>query len=606
MDQETSPSRGLVKINFKFPISVKLLMVYILLLAIALGGGSLSLIVANRNFGDAAAINISGSLRMMSYRIALEMQDDVQPDLLIDMFDNQLHNPDLTSVILDNIDHVVFNKYQSIEQQWIRMQQDIRRKSTQNYLDNLPGFVASIDSLVSELQLMSETRINWFQHTQQVIVILLSIISVGFILLLRRNFIEPLQTLSNMARNVRKGNFQLRSQHTSHDEIGLLSNTFNQMSEDLDSLYKNMEDRVNKKTETLTRTIKSLEFLYGASQNLSSEPGKIFILLPDFLEELTGLLELDAVHFCDLREDKSSNIWVHKSNSEMYQCSVHPCILLDSTGAVSFNKNETYFPVRHDTQIFGALKIHTQQPVWGWKYLLLETTTEMLSSFFRLDSLSKEVSRNLLFEERTLIARELHDSLAQLLSYQKIQISGLKRFMPKDADKRIKDILIELDDSMDASYKRVRELITTFRIQGNQSSLESTFSATIEEFNRYSLTIISGDFDLNFSLEPGQEVHVIHIIREALLNVVKHSHAKHCHVDISGTPVFVELIVEDDGIGIDPDIDFTGHYGLTILKERAEKLDGCIDFMQNKPGTKVKLSFSPIKKLIEITEGSAE
>jgi two-component system nitrate/nitrite sensor histidine kinase NarQ len=96
-------------------------------------------------------------------------------------------------------------------------------------------------------------------------------------------------------------------------------------------------------------------------------------------------------------------------------------------------------------------------------------------------------------------------------------------------------------------------------------------------------------------LNAQQQVHALQIVREAVLNAIKHADAQeiviHCEVSPSGDN---EITICDDGCGIDSLDEPEGHYGLTIMSERASRLNGTLHIRRgNAGGTEVCLSFPP-------------
>src|SRR3546814_456773 len=137
------------------------------------------------------------------------------------------------------------------------------------------------------------------------------------------------------------------------------------------------------------------------------------------------------------------------------------------------------------------------------------------------------------------------------------------------------DSVQQIDQGLNAAYRQLRELLTTFRIKVNEPGLRPAVQATIEEFGANSGLQILSDYRLDHCpLTPNEEVHCLQIIREALSNVVKHAEADRCWLsltqDSNGT---IHVRIEDDGIGIRPEEQRAGHYGLIILQERASSLD---------------------------------
>jgi two-component system nitrate/nitrite sensor histidine kinase NarX len=82
-----------------------------------------------------------------------------------------------------------------------------------------------------------------------------------------------------------------------------------------------------------------------------------------------------------------------------------------------------------------------------------------------------------LLEERAVIARELHDSLAQSLSYLKIQVGRLQ-LLPGGAEAaaQARDIVTELREGLNGAYRQLRELIATFRLKMEHPRLEDSLT----------------------------------------------------------------------------------------------------------------------------------
>jgi two-component system nitrate/nitrite sensor histidine kinase NarX len=196
-------------------------------------------------------------------------------------------------------------------------------------------------------------------------------------------------------------------------------------------------------------------------------------------------------------------------------------------------------------------------------------------------SLQSERDRLLaLQEERSTIARELHDSLAQSLSYMKIQASLLSPALDRaDGHDDAREILSDLREGINAAYRQLRELLSTFRLR-MEGDFAGLLGNTVEEYASRSGTPIELDIRLaDCHLAPNQEIHVLHIVREALSNATRHAGASRIHVGLSAAPGGeVRVVVEDDGKGVDPRAAAElHHYGLTIMDERARGLGGSLE-----------------------------
>lgn len=210
-----------------------------------------------------------------------------------------------------------------------------------------------------------------------------------------------------------------------------------------------------------------------------------------------------------------------------------------------------------------------------------------------------------LYEERALIARELHDSLAQSLSYLKIQTSRLHKLLNNTRsgeatnqgfDLDSADAIIgELRTNINLAYAQLRELITTFRLTMNGRTLKQALKDSVEEFENKSSIAFSLDYRLSDDeLSVEEEMHVLQIVRESLCNIVRHSMASHAEVYLypKGNST-ISLIIDDDGIGIDDKRPPELHQGLIIMQQRARSLGGEMSVTRSPAnGTRIKTSFT--------------
>lgn len=211
----------------------------------------------------------------------------------------------------------------------------------------------------------------------------------------------------------------------------------------------------------------------------------------------------------------------------------------------------------------------------------LDTLGGAFSSLLHSTRRAQLNHRLALYEERTAIARELHDSLAQSLSYLKIQASRLQGLLhgPQDTQLdrlEVDNIVQEFRTSLSRAYRQLRELITTCRLTMNGKSMDQALQDSVEEFEKRSTVTLDLDNRLSTNLlGVDQEMQVLHIVREALANVVRHSQASNAKVSLRchGESEIV-LSIADDGIGIEMPRDGDQHYGLVIMQERARNLGG--------------------------------
>ena len=149
----------------------------------------------------------------------------------------------------------------------------------------------------------------------------------------------------------------------------------------------------------------------------------------------------------------------------------------------------------------------------------------------KIKALEKEAT---ISEERSFLARELHDSIAQSLAFLKLQVGLLKDALDGKGNSDPQRILDELDLGLKESYGDVRELLLHFRTRTNIEDIEPALKSTLQKFEHQSgistkLEMI-GD---GLPLMPDIQIQVMHILQEALSNVRKHAEAKNVKIIVS-------------------------------------------------------------------------
>jgi two-component system nitrate/nitrite sensor histidine kinase NarX len=194
-------------------------------------------------------------------------------------------------------------------------------------------------------------------------------------------------------------------------------------------------------------------------------------------------------------------------------------------------------------------------------------------------------------EERSLLARELHDSIAQSLAFLKIQSQLLRNAIQKNQPDNVARTLDELDEGLKESIADVRELLVHFRTRTSTDDIEAALQETLQKF-QHQTTLpthleVSGD---GLPLPPDTQVHVLHIIQEALSNVRKHAQASHVALRVTKGARW-RFVVTDNGNGFDPTHPRSqSHVGLKIMRERAHRI-GAEVHIESTPdnGTQVTL-----------------
>ncbi|MCP5077411.1 MAG: sensor histidine kinase, partial [Psychromonas sp.] len=99
-------------------------------------------------------------------------------------------------------------------------------------------------------------------------------------------------------------------------------------------------------------------------------------------------------------------------------------------------------------------------------------------------------------------------------------------------------------------------------------------------------------FETHFYTDASQHIHLLQIVREAIINAIKHAQCQHIDISCIITDQHkVWISVIDDGLGIVDNSEKSNHYGLSIMKQRADELGATLSFNSLNKGTEVKLIF---------------
>lgn len=550
-----------------------------------------SMLVSESLSGYAGQINKAGALRMQAIRISrasiianksseiLSKQYDelkkIDVDKEIAEFETRLKHlfdGGITNALKDPEIHFQFKVVMDFWNSSIRVQQSPSIKQ-------FDRFVLEIDKLVTILQLGSEAKLSFLRLIQGIS--LFSVVIVAFVVLFRlnRTVIAPLKQLVNVAKHAGKGNFDLKASYDSNNELGILAQTFNQMSEELKSTYKDFENRVAHKTKELTRSNRSLEVLYHAASNLADNEYRQTD--QQIIEELELALGFGKISI--ERSDKNNNL----ETIELVSTSV---------GAEQYCLNRIEFPMEKQNKLFGLLvwQMPKDKSPREWQSKMLQAMADIIATANDLELKRNTEDRLLIVEERAVIARELHDSLAQSLSYLKVQMSLLTRKMQKDVSKeQLTETIEDIKQGLNKAYQQLRELLTTFRLKLDDPSIEHALQGTVAEFSSKCNHPIDLDFAVSQNtFSANQEIHILQIVREALSNVHRHAKASSAGVTLVSKNDEYNLVIWDDGIGMAENFATQGHFGLGIMQERAKSLSAKINYQVRSPrGTRIVLNF---------------
>lgn len=575
----------------------------------------ISTLVAEDISGRAGAVNVSGSLRMLSFRTLSEVQQPTkrtQALQTIRQFEQRLLGLEQFTLEKSPTDAHSVIALNGVLQRWKRDIYPLElaaaagdQQALARMADEIPRFVDQIDQVVRHIEEELESKAQALRVIQLAMLFLVVLLSLLTLWLLHSQLMNPLARLLEAAKTVTQGSFNARVDHTSSDELGQLGRAFNTMVSEIANIYAHLEDKVAEKTRELTRTNQSLELLYRISQQLSASDLSLD-KLQAILHELETALDLGHSMICIRDSDffPAQTVIGNLTPDETRQwCGQQDCQQCFARSLQALEKQAESTPVivvpiggSKDLQGAMPIMLSTRQPLARDKLRIIETVGHHISNALINMRRTEEKHRLAVLEERSVIARELHDSIAQSLSYLRIQVTRLEKCIDNGCDATT--IALELKDGLSTAYRELRELITTFRLRIDERGFGVALEETIIEFS----TKLNFPVQLNNALSGivllgNEEMHVIRIIREALSNIERHAEASQASVDIAVDPGHtVTICIKDNGRGFNVGETPSNHFGTTIMRDRSQILDGTllIDTAPGK-GSTITLHFLPQK-----------
>lgn len=195
----------------------------------------------------------------------------------------------------------------------------------------------------------------------------------------------------------------------------------------------------------------------------------------------------------------------------------------------------------------------------------------------RLRSLALHI-QNIREEERTLIAREIHDDLGQMLTYLKIQINLIGKRLPAEQNfliDKINSSMKLIDDAIE-SVQRITEMLRPNVL--DELGLLAAIEWQIKDFSSRTGIICIGELPKEeFNLSKEKSTAIFRIFQEALTNAARHSNANRIKITLKEFKNNLILEVNDNGKGITASqINNPKSLGILGMKERAMLFGGSV------------------------------
>jgi PAS domain S-box-containing protein len=188
-------------------------------------------------------------------------------------------------------------------------------------------------------------------------------------------------------------------------------------------------------------------------------------------------------------------------------------------------------------------------------------------------------------EERTRIAREIHDELGQALTALKLDMAWLESQLPVTNSGAFKINEVSVTDRIDETMAIVRRIARELRPSVlDQIGLEAAIECLVQEASERTGIAVNLQADEFPGLPDQVASHAYRIIQEALTNVTRHAKASRVEVSVRRLGTSILLAVEDNGVGFAPQtLSGLESLGLVGMRERAMACGGTLT-VRGKPG----------------------
>ena len=230
--------------------------------------------------------------------------------------------------------------------------------------------------------------------------------------------------------------------------------------------------------------------------------------------------------------------------------------------------------VAQDQPAFGAILVANTRPkAFNQSQLtVLQTIAGQVALVVHNTNLLSQLEYNTIVQERTRLAREIHDGLAQTLGFLKLKVAQMRNYIDQGDIDPVRQSIDGCYTTLAEAYEDARQAIDGLRILPSEAGLNGWLYQTATEFEEMTgIRVIIVDPVAKVDLPPEIHAQLIRIVQEALSNIRKHASARTVYISCAAVAGEIILEVRDDGIGFSPqDIPGPSRHGLRGMRERAE------------------------------------
>lgn len=351
----------------------------------------------------------------------------------------------------------------------------------------------------------------------------------------------------------------------------------------LKGLLINFLETIIRKTNATAGVVRLLSPDGHTLQTISSAG-----LSKELQEEAESLIELDCENSDIAALARGAYVSDLRSCDVRQNCRYSSCRFQSLVSAALESPNQPGAPLGILTLFFDG-----QREVANHALKTVTAFADMMGAVIEYTRINRADHRTELLAERRVIANDIHDSLAQTLTFARMRISLLLEAIRTGNDSMATKYAGDIDEALEISQKSARQLIADFRSGLNPGGVLASLDELVARFReRNSIVLEYHNRLVDLALPIEHEIQVFSIVREALNNIDRHSGATHARLFVDANFGHYVFTVEDNGVGAHTFAPVEGHFGMMIMRERAQRISGKITVESAIGlGTKVQLSF---------------
>lgn len=205
----------------------------------------------------------------------------------------------------------------------------------------------------------------------------------------------------------------------------------------------------------------------------------------------------------------------------------------------------------------------------------------------------KKLAFNIQELDRKRIAREIHDVPLQTLTHLVHNLELASLYMDKDIVQAKLEIA-SITKNINITIEEIRSIIYDLRpMVFDDLGLKEAIEKHLDKMRKMSDIYIESEIE-EINLDESDKITIFRIIQESVNNACKHSHGKNLKVLLKDNIDYIEIFIDDDGVGFDIEKykaeNMDNHFGLVVLKDRVESISGKMKIITAPgKGTKVRV-----------------